>query len=43
MLELGTVTAMAWVQYVVGELRSHNPWAMATKKEREKQTSISAV
>ena len=40
MLELGAVIVIAWVQSVVGELRSHKLHAMATKKEKKKICSI---
>ena len=33
-LGLGTFTAVAWVQSLVGELRFHMPQGMAKKKKR---------
>ena len=42
MLELGTVTVIAWVQSVVGELISHKLHAMATKKEKKNFCSINS-
>ena len=35
-LWLGTFTAVAWVQSLVGELRSHEPCGMAKKKKKRK-------
>ena len=39
-LGLGIFTAMAWVQSLVGELRSHEPHGMEKKKKRNSALSL---
>ena len=36
-LELGTFTAVAWLQYLVRELRSCKPRIVAKKKKKERK------
>ena len=38
-LELDAFTAGAWVQSLVGKLRSHKPWDWAKKKTKKQKTA----